>query len=285
MTSTPVSPSTAAGSALDAPVPSASPSTPTHGTSPAAPLVVCETVGSIAHVRLARPEKLNALTLPMLDQLIQVARQIRRDPSVRAVLLSGEGEAFCAGMDLTAALRTPAGVAARFLPRPWTGTNVFQEACWVWRRLPVPVIAAVHGHCLGGGLQLALGADLRVTTPDATWSVRETHWGLVPDMSGMRTLTELLPLDVAKELTLTARMVSGIEAEQIGLATRVSEDPVAAAVELAQEITQHDRQAVSHAKRLLDRAASASARVTFARERLAQLTLLARLNRTGLPGR
>lgn len=261
------------------------PSDPTSRPSSSQPLVRWETVDAIAHVRLSRPEKLNALTLPMLDELIQVARQISHDPSIRAVVLSGHGDAFCAGMDLKSALRTPGGVAARFLPRPWTGTNVFQEACWVWRRLPVPVIAAVHGHCLGGGLQLALGADLRVTAPDATWSVRETHWGLVPDMSGVRTLTELLPLDVAKELTLTARMVSGIEAEQIGLATRVSEDPIATAVELAQEIIQHDRQAVSHAKRLLDRAATASARATFSRERLAQLRLLTRLNRTGLPGR
>lgn len=293
MTSSSVSPSPSSASASDGSLPSAAPAdTAARPPSPAAPLhpsaqplVTCQTVGSIAHVRLSRPEKLNALTLPMLDELIHVARQIRRDPGIRAVVLSGHGDAFCAGMDLKSALRTPGGVAARFLPRPWTGTNVFQEACWIWRRLPVPVIAAVHGHCLGGGLQLALGADLRVTAPDATWSVRETHWGLVPDMSGMRTLTELLPLDVAKELTLTARMVSGTEAERIGLATRVSDDPVATAVELAQEIIQHDRQAVSHAKRLLDRAATASARATFARERLAQLRLLARLNRTGLPGR
>lgn len=248
-------------------------------------LVTCTVVRGVAQVRLSRPEKLNALTLDMLDELLRVARRIHRDPTVRAVVLWGEGEAFCAGMDLRSALRTPSGVAARFLPRPWSGTNVFQEACWVWRRLPVPVIAAVHGHCLGGGLQLALGADLRVTAPDATWSVREAHWGLVPDMSGTRALTELLPLDVAKELTLTARRIEGTEAARIGLATRVSEDPVAAAIEIAEEISAHDRQAVASGKRLLNRAVGASARAVFARERWAQLRLLSRMDRAGLPGR
>jgi enoyl-CoA hydratase/carnithine racemase len=247
--------------------------------------LTCRVEGGVARVRLARPEKLNALTLEMLDDLVTVARALRRDRSVRAVVLSGEGDAFCAGLDLRAALRRPRGIAGRFVPRPWTGTNVFQEACWVWRRLPVPVVAAVHGHCLGAGLQLALGADLRVTTPDAQWSVREVRWGLVPDMSGIRTLTEVVGLDVAKDLTLTARSVTGEEAARLGLATRVAADPAAAADELVAQVVRHDREAVARAKRLLDRAVTAPAYLTLARERRAQLALLARLDRSGLPGR
>ncbi len=244
-----------------------------------------ELVDGVAHVRLARPDKLNALTLDMLDGLVAAARSLRRWPDVRAVVLAGEGEAFCAGLDLGGALREPRGIATRFVPRPWAGTNVFQEACWAWRRLPVPVVAAVHGHCLGAGLQLALGADLRVSTPDARWSVREARWGLVPDMSGTRSLVELVGLDVAKDLTLTARLLDGQEAHRLGLVTRVADDPHAAALELVGQMTEHDPVALARGKRLLDRAVGATARATFARERRAQLRLLARMDRRGLPGR
>jgi enoyl-CoA hydratase/carnithine racemase len=247
--------------------------------------ITCALEDGVARVRLARPDKLNALTLPMLDGLVAAARGLRRDPSVRAVVLSGEGDAFCAGLDLRAALRDPRGIARRFVPRPWTGTNVFQEACWAWRRLPVPVVAVVHGHCLGAGVQLALGADLRVTTPDAQWSVREARWGLVPDMSGMRTLTEVVGLDVAKELSFTARSVDGVEAQRLGLATRVARDAAGVADELVAQMVAHDPAALARAKRLLDAAVTAPAYRTFGRERRAQLALLARIDRSGLPGR
>ncbi|MFK5634413.1 MULTISPECIES: crotonase/enoyl-CoA hydratase family protein [unclassified Ornithinimicrobium] len=245
--------------------------------------VVCEVGDGVARVRLSRPEKLNALTLSMLDELVAVARAIGRDPEARAVVLSGEGGAFCAGLDLAAALRQPRAIAARFVPRPWLGTNVFQEACWAWRRLPVPVVAAVHGHCLGAGLQLALGADLRVSAPDAQWSVREARWGLVPDMSGTRSLVEVVGLDVAKDLTLTARLLSGAEAHRLGLVTRVADDPLAAAEELVAEMVTHNREALGRAKRLLDGAVSSSPRRAFARERGAQLGLLRRMDRSALP--
>lgn len=245
--------------------------------------VTCEVGDGVARVRLARPEKLNALTLEMLDGLVRVARRVGHDPDVRAVVLSGDGDAFCAGLDLAAALRRPQGIATRFVPRPWLGTNVFQEACWAWRRLPVPVVAAVHGHCLGAGLQLALGADVRVSTPDAQWSVREARWGLVPDMSGTRSLVEVVGLDVAKELTLTARLVGGTEAHRLGLVTRVADDPVAAAEELVAQMVTHDRVALGRAKRLLDGAVTSSPRRAFARERRAQLGLLRRMDRSALP--
>ncbi len=247
-------------------------------------LVTCDVEDGVAHVRLARPEKLNAVTLGMLDDLVATARALRRDPDVRAVILGGDGEAFCAGLDLRAALARPQGIARRFVPGV-RGTNVFQEACWAWRRLPVPVVAAVHGHCLGAGVQLALGADLRVSSPDAQWSVRELRWGLVPDMTGTRSLVELVGLDVAKELTLTARTLTGDEAHRLGLVTRLADDPRSTAAELVAEMVQHDRVALARGKRLLDQAASASARSTFARERRAQLGLLARMDRGGLPGR
>ena len=133
-------------------------------------------------------------------------------------------------------LRQPAKIATSFVPRPWRGTNTFQEACWAWRRLPVPVIAAVHGHCLGGGLQIALAADFRFATPDSRWSVLEGKWGIIPDMSGVRSMAELVGIDVAKQLTMTAEVISGKEARELGLVTGLDADPLAAADALIRQL-------------------------------------------------
>lgn len=242
------------------------------------PLVTHVVRDGIAHVRLARPDKLNALTLQTLDELVATARLLRRDRTLRAVVLSAEGDAFCAGLDFGSVLKKPGGIARAFVPRPWRGTNTFQEACWAWRRLPVPVIAAVHGHCLGGGLQIALAADFRFATPDSEWSVLEARWGLIPDMTGIRTLSELVGIDVAKRLTMTAQRLTGKEAHDLGLVTELAPDPVAAATALAEEIAQRSPDSVAAAKRLFDRSWTSSARLTFARERVEQLVLLASAN-------
>ncbi|PRY57011.1 enoyl-CoA hydratase/carnithine racemase [Knoellia remsis] len=242
------------------------------------PLVTSRIESGIAHVALNRPDKLNALTLDTLDQLVATAHRLRGDRSLRAVILSGEGDAFCAGLDFGTVLRQPNRVAAAFLPRPWRGTNTFQEACWSWRRVPVPVIAAVHGHCLGGGLQIALAADIRITTPDARWSVLEAKWGLVPDMSGIQALSQLVGIDVAKRLTMTGETISGAEAVRLGLATEENADPYAGALALAERITERSPDSVAAAKRLFDRTWVAGARRTFARERFEQARLLVNAN-------
>ena len=122
------------------------------------------------------------------------------------------------------------------MPRPWRGTNTFQEACWAWRRLPVPVIAAVQGHCLGGGLQIALAADFRIAHPDSTWSVLEGKWGIIPDMSGVRSLAELVGIETAKRLTMTAEMFTGTQAHEMGLVGRLDDYPAAAALALAEQL-------------------------------------------------
>ena len=237
-------------------------------------LVTCTVTDGIAHVRLARPDKLNALTLETLDQLVATARSLRADRTLRAVVLSGEGASFCAGLDFGTVMKQPAGIARAFVPRPWRGTNTFQEACWAWRRLPVPVIAAVDGHCYGGGLQLALAADFRIATPDSEWSVLEARWGLIPDMTGVRSLAELVGIDTAKKLTMTATLLSGKEAADLGLVTELAADPVAAAHDLAREISKRSPDSVAAAKRLFNRTWSSSPRATFARERAEQLLLL-----------
>ncbi len=237
-------------------------------------LVTSRIEDGVAHVRLNRPDKLNALTLDTLDQLVATAHRLRSDRTLRSVVLSGEGDAFCAGLDFATVLREPKRVAAAFAPRPWRGTNTFQEACWAWRRLPVPVIAAVHGHCLGGGLQIALAADFRVTAPDAKWSVLEAKWGIIPDMSGIQALSQQVGMDVAKRLTMTGETVSGTEAVRLGLATEENPDPYAGALALAAAIAERSPDSVAATKRLFNRTWSAGDRRTFRWERLEQARLL-----------
>lgn len=240
--------------------------------------VTCTITDGIAHVRLSRPDKLNALTLDILDDLVATAHRLRKDKSLRAVIISGDGDAFCAGLDFAAVLRNPAGVAKAFVPRPWRGTNTFQEAPWAFRRIPVPVIAAVHGHCLGGGLQIALAADFRIATPDSRWSVLEGKWGLIPDMSGVQALKELVGIDRAKLLTMTAEVFDGSRAEELGLVTRLDNDPLTGALQLANELSAKSPDAIAAAKRLFNETWHASARRTFARERVEQAFLLAARN-------
>lgn len=240
--------------------------------------VTCTITDGIAHVRLDRPDKLNSLTLDILDDLVATATMLRKDKSLRAVIVSGEGDAFCAGLDFASVLRNPVGVAKAFVPRPFRGTNTFQEAPWAFRRIPVPVIAAVHGHCLGGGLQIALAADFRIATPDSRWSVLEGKWGLIPDMSGIQALKELVGIDQAKLLTMTAEVFDGSRALELGLVTKLDNDPVAGAFRLAEQLTQKSPDALAAAKRLFNDSWNSSPRKTFARERIEQAFLLAARN-------
>jgi enoyl-CoA hydratase/carnithine racemase len=227
----------------------------------------------VADVRLNRPEKRNALDGAMFAALAAAGERLKSEPAVRAVVLSGEGSSFCAGLDF-AAFQTLAsggdGAGSDVDPGALTPggiTHVGQQVCWVWQELAVPVIAAMHGHALGGGLQIALGADIRIVHPDTQLSVREVHWGLVPDMTGTFFLVRLVGPDVAKELTFTARIVLGREAAELGLATRVSDDPHADALALAREIAGRSPEAVRGAKTLFNRLANAGAAEQFAEER------------------
>jgi len=211
----------------------------------------------VADVRMNRPEKLNALDSEMFEALVGTGKELAIDKSVRAVVLSGAGRAFCAGLDFASFMAFADGGGSRrnLLDRdPDTDANFAQQAAYVWHTLPVPVIAAVHGVAFGGGLQIAAAADIRLIRADAQLSVMEIKWGLIPDMSGTQTLRHLLRLDVAKELTFSGRVVSGSEAVEIGLATRLSEDPHADAMALAREIASKSPDAIRAGKLLLNRA-------------------------------
>ncbi|MCF7550535.1 crotonase/enoyl-CoA hydratase family protein [Pseudonocardia sp. WMMC193] len=210
----------------------------------------------VADVRLARPDKRNALDPAMFEGLVLAGERLRDEPGVRAVVLSGEGPDFCAGLDFGSfqAMRDGQRLSATADLPPTDGPAqaTGQRAAHVWTTLPMPVIAAVTGNALGGGLQIALGADIRIVAPDAVLSVLEIRWGLIPDMTGTQVLPELVGRDRAKELTFTGRRVSGTEAVRIGLATRVADAPREAALELAREIAAVSPHAVRAAKRLLE---------------------------------
>lgn len=216
--------------------------------------VVVEITNHVADVRMDRHDKLNALDLEMFQALVRTGRSLAAESGVRAVVLSGNGRAFSAGLDFMSFLATAGNGGPSLLDRAGQSpANLAQLAAWVWSELPVPVIAAIHGVCYGGGLQIAAGADIRIVHPEARLSIREMHWGLVPDMSGTRTLKHLLRADVLKELTFTARIVSGTEAVSLGLCTRAADDPHGAAMELALEIAGKSPDAIRAAKLLIDR--------------------------------
>jgi enoyl-CoA hydratase/carnithine racemase len=212
----------------------------------------------VAEVALNRPDKLNALDFEMFDALAGAIDRLRAEAGLRAVLLHGEGRAFCAGLDMERMGRIGAGEpgGARDLrPRTHGAMNSAQYIALGWRSLPVPVVASLQGVAFGGGLQVALGADLRLASADLRMSVMELKWGLVPDMAGIVLMRSLLRDDVVRELTFTGRIVAADEAERLGLVTRVCADPLAEARGMVEEMAQRSPDALRAAKRLLNQAA------------------------------
>ena len=224
-------------------------------------IVTLEVKDHIGFVTLNRPEKYNALSHKMIQMIIETGQTVMNDKSIRAVVMSGKGKGFCAGLDMENFQKMANGkdkldLFARFHDTP---ANTAQQVAWVWKQVPVPVIAALHGVAFGGGLQLALGADIRLAGPDARFSVLEIKWGLIPDMSITQTLCDLVRLDVAKELTFTGRIVEAKEAAELGLVTRVVDDPLAEATKMAQLIASKNPDAITRDKQLLDSAWRAGA--------------------------
>jgi enoyl-CoA hydratase/carnithine racemase len=237
----------------------------------------------IADVRLNRPEKMNAIDPAMFEGLCNTGRALADEKSVRAVVLSGEGRAFCAGLDM-ASMGAMAGAGDGDLP---AAGNVFaspegpgraQLGAWVWQELPMPVIGAIHGVAYGGGFQIAMGADIRFLAPDARLSIMEIKWGLIPDMSGTQTLRRIARLDVIKELAFTGRVISGKEAFELGLATHLSENPHSDAMQLAREIATMSPDAVRSAKRLFNETGLGSLQEGFLLESELQKKLIGSAN-------
>lgn len=238
----------------------------------------------IADVRLNRADKMNALDPAMFAALLETGERLKQDSAVRVVVLSGAGKGFCAGLDMQSFERMRAGgsvgqeqggpLRCGLLPRTFGNANAFQQVALIWRELPVPVIAAVHGVAFGGGLQIALGADMRYVTADARMSVMEIKWGLVPDMAGMLLMRELARPDVVRELTFSGRQFSGAEALQFGFATQVHADPYAAALNAARILALQSFDALRAAKRLLNLALAADPASILMAESLEQERLI-----------
>lgn len=213
--------------------------------------VTTEIRDHIAHVTLTRGDKRNAVD-PEMAEAIVAAGQALMEADIRAVVLSGAGKAFCAGLDVMSFAQLAAGdPEALILPRSHGNTNLFQEVAMVWRRLPVPVIAALHGVVYGAGFQLALGADIRIAAPDAELAIMEMKWGLIPDMGGLALLPQLTRSDVIRRMTYTARPVSAAQALEWGLVTELADNPLAQARDLAADIAGKSPSAIRAAKRLI----------------------------------
>jgi len=209
----------------------------------------------IAEVALARPDKLNAMDAEMFAALSDTGLALAQEPGLRAVILHGQGAGFCAGID-TSMMMAFAGRIEEvrsdlMTPRPGEAANRFQHPCTVWADLPVPVIAALHGPVFGAGLQLALGADLRIAAPDARFSIMEMKWGLIPDMGLTRLLPPLMRADHALDLILSARTLPAPEAVALGLVTRLADDPLSEARALARMIAARNPDATRGAKALV----------------------------------
>jgi enoyl-CoA hydratase/carnithine racemase len=211
----------------------------------------------VADVRLARPDKMNALDPAMFAGILRAIETLGQFPGLRAVVLSGEGRAFCAGLDM--ASMAGAGAGTDLTARTHGMANDFQQVAWGWRTLPVPVIAAVHGVAFGGGLQIASGADIRIAAPDTRFSVMELKWGIVPDMAGFVLWHGTVRDDVLRELTYTAREFGADEAQAFGFVTRLAEDPHAEALTLARAIAGRNPDAIRAAKRLANHEGDAAA--------------------------
>jgi enoyl-CoA hydratase/carnithine racemase len=232
----------------------------------------------VAHVRLTRADKRNALDGAMFLAIAAAGERLKNDSSVRAVVVSGDGPSFCAGLDFGSFQAMGSGSAGAGGNASQNGadigamsegriTHLAQQIAWVWQEVPVPVIAALAGHALGGGMQLALGADVRIAHPDTKLSMREVHWGLIPDMTGTLMLSRLVRDDVMKDLVFTGRILPASEGAALGLVTRLSNEPVADALAAAREIAGRSPDAVRGAKWLINRLSNAGAAEHFAAER------------------
>lgn len=247
--------------------------------------VLVEVAEGVADVRLNRPDKMNALDPTMFAALASVGARLAAAPGLRAVVLSGEGRAFCAGLDMASFAAIAAEGAAGLIGGDLTDrthgpANIFQDVALTWRRLPVPVIAALHGVAFGGGFQIALGADIRYVAPDTKLSIMEIRWGIVPDMAGTLLMRGLARADIVRELTYTGRVFSGEDAFTYGFATRACAEPRAAALATAREIAAKSPDAIRAGKRLLNMSDEAFAARVLAAESLGQKGLLGSPNQT-----
>ena len=215
-------------------------------------VVLCEIKDKIAFVTFNRPDKYNALSLQVFEQMIAIGEELIDNKKIRAVILSGKGKGFCSGLDVKSMMKT-VGASNKVMQKDTPeDQNIVQRISLVWRDIPVPVIAAIHNVCFGGGFQIAMGADIRYASPETRFSIMETKWGLIPDMGGSVTFPEIMNIDQAKELTFTGRVFEATEAKELGVITKIVDDPMQAAIDFANEIKERSPDAVMYGKKLFN---------------------------------
>ncbi len=229
---------------------------------------------SIAYVSLARPDKHNALDMPMFEAIVDTAKALSKNRGIRAVIISGQGPDFCTGLDVKSMMQSiKSPMKLLFKLNPWRA-NTAQKVSTQWQKVGAPVIAVIHGRCWGGGLHIALGADVRIATPDASLSIMEGRWGMIPDMGGLLALRQHCRMDVAKELTMTAKIIDGKEAQAAGLITHLTDDPMAMAESMAEEMSQQSPDSVAAVKKLYNKGWFSSRGAVLMRETFYQMKIL-----------
>ncbi len=228
----------------------------------------------VAYVKLTRPEKRNALDMDMFKAIVNTIKDLRKDRTIRAVIVTGEGEDFCSGLDVKSMMKSSTG-PLKLLKKinPWSA-NLAQRVSVDWQKINAPVIMVIHGRCWGGGLHIALGGDIRIATPDASLSIMEGRWGLIPDMAGLLALRTHCRIDVAKELTMTAKLIDGTAAQKAGLVTHINNDPMAMAQEFAHEICQQSPDSVAAVKKLYNKSWIGGKGTVLMRETFYQLRVI-----------
>lgn len=228
----------------------------------------------IAYVYLNRPDKHNAIDMDMFITIRSTINKLKADRTIRAVIVSGRGEDFCTGLDIKAVMKSKtAPLKLLFKLLPWRA-NLAQYVSTGWRGVSAPVIMVVHGRCWGGGLQIALGGDIRIAKPDSSIAIMEARWGLIPDMGGTIALKEVVRLDIAKELAMTGKVINGEQALHYGIVTHVDENPYDAATRLAKEICNFSPDAVSATKKLYNKSWWSSPGLALLRESYYQIKIL-----------
>lgn len=232
----------------------------------------------IATVSLNRPDKLNAIDMPMFQQLDRISRDLKKQKKVRAVIVKGNGSDFCSGLDVKNVLSSSKN-AMKLLFKWLPGQpNMAQRVSVNWRKLNIPVIMVLHGRCWGGGMQIALGGDFRIAAPDTKMAIMENKWGLIPDMGGTLALRETIAVDHAMELSMTAKEIDAQQAHQMGLLTHISDDPMAHAMALAEELKNRNPDTIKHIKHFYQKAWHKNDRALLAGETLSQIKIISGKN-------
>lgn len=237
--------------------------------------VIVNHIGAVAHVILNRADKRNALDQAMLEAIADIIEKLKGAHKTRAVVLSGDGAVFCAGLDfMSFAAMTQGDFGLNFEKRTHGDANLFQQVAVGWRDLPMPVITALHGVAFGGGFQIMLGADIRIAAPDTKFSIMETKWGLVPDMGGMALMPELTRQDVVRRLTYTAEVFDATQALNWGFVTELDANPVERAIELANQISTRSPDSIRTSKQLISKTWNADRAEVLLAESVAQKSVL-----------